>query len=46
MRELQFAKFIRWLLKKVYWQEFVILTKVQWDAIQQNEMGENDERIS
>ena len=33
MRELQFAKFLRWFLRKVYKQEFVIVTKIQWEAM-------------
>ena len=33
MKELQFAKFIRWVLKKVYKQEFVIVTREQWEAM-------------
>lgn len=32
-RELIFAKFVRWLLKLVYGEEFVVVTRVQWDAM-------------
>ena len=31
--ELQFAKVVRWLLKKVYGQEFVVVPRSQWDAM-------------